>query len=380
MGRHNAWFWVLLFAAGGMVWSCGDDEAVPVETGAGGMGPATASGQTGPTVAGTGGSGSPVGLPCSGDAECGGDLRCITPGDDSPVLGGGAVGGYCSKDCIDSSECPDGTTCITTDAGGECFLNCTIGEPPQGMYINDPLSENKCHGRDDVRCSQVAEGTEVCIPNCGTDDQCAGRFCSKRFGACVDSASTGRDNGELCDEAAKDEDGCAGFCQPFSDDVVSICSQPCVLDGDNKNFEATNDCGGLANGVCAFAPAGYGPGDFGRCAGVCTAHDDTCASPDFWCFTTNYAPEGAGYCFTAADCPDGESDCTNPAHNCFETTLGPKCLHFAPGTCDLEGNCDTLFPLGDRDPGAGGGGGGVGGSGGAGGAGGGGGAGGNGGT
>ena len=127
----------------------------------------------------SGGMKTKLGSACSADADCGDDLRCITPSSTSPVLGGGAVNGYCTKDCLTESDCPGfGSVCLTPDGGGngECYLGCAIG--PELSFIDDMLDSNKCHGREDVRCTRTNAG-EYCLPTCGDDSQCPGRCAIK---------------------------------------------------------------------------------------------------------------------------------------------------------------------------------------------------------
>ena len=320
-----------------------------------GPGPAPASGPASSSV-GTGAGAGPttnLGTTCLQDDDCDTDMRCMTPSSDSPVLGGGAVGGYCTKDCASNTDCGPGGRCIVPSgtSTGECFQTCLIG--PDLMGIDQDLDPMKCHGREDARCSVVNGGEDICIPNCGVDSQCAGRFCDARSGACVDTESMGKGTGELCDDQAPDEDGCAGFCQTFTGDTPSICTQPCVLGGILDGV----DCGGgLDSGLCVYRPSGYGPGDFGRCSLACNAHDD-CANPAWWCSAVSYATNG--FCFTTDDCPQGDPQCAQ-GEKCTDTIYGPKCLQ-------VDMDDELIFPLGSAAPGTGGAGGaGVGGAGGAG--------------
>jgi len=285
---------------------------------------------------------------CAKDAECGPGMRCITATSDSPALGGGALNGYCTKDCLMDSDCPgDGSVCLIPKGmdQGECFLGCTIG--PELKFLDDPLAEDKCHGRDDLRCSVLNAGT-VCLPACGKDEQCDGRKCDPRTGFCVDSIAAGKPMGATCNPDTSPSE-CAGFCQKFTGTDASVCSSPCVLgDSDLAN---TNDCGGLDKGLCVFRPTGYGAGDFGRCTPACTGHDQ-CSNPSWWCNGNNFAPNG--YCFTTTDCKV-TADCapSGPEYGCIATKFGGKCLELDADCVKNGGDektCPLRFPLGSAAP------------------------------
>ncbi len=355
MKHRNAW--LLVSSAALMTvgfWGCGDDT-----TGSGGIGggattnstvSTSATKATGVTVTSTtsGQMVEFVGQACTGDGECGPMGRCILPTDDDPFLGGGPADGYCTIDCTDDSQCPNNGFC----GDGSCFLGCEIG--PELMFIDDELSEDKCHAREDVRCVAVTDDLTACIPTCGVDAQCAGRSCDPRIAVCVDTPSTGLPDGAICDAEA-DPPECEGVCVNFTSGET-ICSNRCVLGGVLDG----NDCGGLTEGVCVYRPSSFGAGDQGFCAPACSVQTD-CANPTWWCFSNNFARNG--FCFGATECPNGQADCDPMSGDqCTQTQHGPFCL-------------DPLIPLGEGGGGVGGGGvggggtggGGVGGGGGAGG-------------
>ena len=335
----------------GGFWGCGISY-VPA---AGAGGAASSSTQTatatvvGPTATTTGmGPENALAAACSKDADCGAGLRGIVATSDSPALGGGAGSGYCTQDCIADKDCKgEGSACLIPNGAdkGECFLGCVIG--PELKFLDDPMAEDKCHGRDDLRCSVLNAGT-VCLPACGKDSQCDGRLCDPRTGFCVDTIAAGKPLGAACNADAK-VDECAGFCQKFTGSSSSVCSSPCVL-GDSDLLN-TNDCGGLDKGLCVFRPTGYGSGDFGRCTLACTEHDQ-CANPNWWCSGNNFALNG--YCFTTPDCKT-TTDCamSGPEHACIKTKFGSKCLELdadcVKGGGD-EKTCALRFPLGDAAP------------------------------
>jgi hypothetical protein len=292
-----------------------------------------------------------VGVTCESDADCA-DGHCIRPSDDSPVLAGGAVGGYCSKVCASEADCPSGRCVIPSGlAEGECLLTCELGPPL--FQLDDPLGIGKCRQREDVRCTPASDGSPVCLPVCGTDVQCEGRSCDHRTGMCVDNPSVGSAVGTLCDATAPDQDGCSGSCVPFAG-AAAVCTRPCVLGGVLDG----DDCGGLSDGLCFLYPDGYGAGDDGRCTSACSAHDE-CGNPDWWCFAAPFNPNGNGFCVVADACPNGDPDCDSD-EACADTVYGPRCLEIDLPTCN-PGPCELLFPLGAAAPtgsgGAGGGGG-----------------------
>ena len=302
-------------------------------TGPGGPGGAAMSSSSSASSS-SGGSIATLGLPCAVDSDCGPASRCLASTANITALGGGGpAGGYCSSDCATNSDCPaPGGVCLGASAMsvGICVLACDLG--PSLMTYNAPLDPEKCHGREDVRCAAIdANGTSVCLPTCGRDDQCApGRVCDPYTITCVDVAHSGLPMGASCDPMAQMPE-CAGRCVTFSGGTTS-CSSPCVLGGDFTDLAAVADCGGLDKGVCTYAATGYGAGDVGYCAEVCTAHDD-CQNPSFWCVNIGF-PKGS--CFGAKACPNGQVACSNQK-TCTATKYGPFCL-------------DPTYPLGAAAP------------------------------
>jgi hypothetical protein len=269
--------------------------------------------------------------------------RCMKDVDDDPALGGGPANGYCTADCQDDADCPGSGLCV--EGTNTCFLACNTG--PELEFIDDPLDQDKCRGREDLRCRPVNNSDNACLPTCGKDSQCPGsRVCDPRLAVCVDTPTMGFETGAQCDPNAPVGE-CAGICVSFTGGNITTCSNYCVLGGELD----AQDCGGIENGLCAFRPTGFGPGDQGFCAPSCLAHDD-CQNPSFWCLGNNFAPNG--YCFIRPACPNGQGDCTNATDVCTDTIYGPFCL-------------DPQYPLGSAGTGGAGGAGGGGGSGGAGG-------------
>lgn len=294
-------------------------------TGPVGSGGAGGAGQT----TSTGGAGSfeaRLGAMCTSDGDCDPGGSCLLPTDRDPFLGGGPAHGYCTAPCTMDIDCPgDHGVCLDDDAdgGGEgrCFLGCTLGEPPYTAEI-DPLPADKCHGRDDLRCQVVGEAP-VCLPTCGDDADCpSDRRCDQRLAVCVSEASTGEALGSACDV---EDDACAGRCVIFLSGVT-MCSSLCVLGGGVE--PDTTECGGLADGYCAFRPEDNGMGDYGFCTESCAEHDD-CQNPAFWCFPVPDVNTSGdrGYCFAATDCRV-PSDCAS-GEECVTTAFGDKCISTA---------------------------------------------------
>jgi hypothetical protein len=287
-----------------------------------------------------------VGESCTQDTQCGMNGKCIKVGDNSVVLGGGPSGGYCTLDCKVDADCPGTTSiCLTdqNDENGICLRGCELGPPLMG--IDEELDSEKCWGREDVRCQEIAN-SPVCVPTCGSDSQCEGRMCDPGLKVCVDMASTGFENGAVCNPMAMMPE-CAGICVSFTVEMgkppITMCSEWCVLGGE---LNTSADCGGLTEGVCAFLPTGNGAGDFGVCAPACSKHDD-CQNPNFWCTAVNFH-NANGFCFGHPPCMT-QADCSAMAGEvCTDTKFGKYCI-------------DDGFDLGTSAPTGGGGAGGGGG-------------------
>jgi hypothetical protein len=172
--------------------------------------------------------------------------------------------------------------------------------------------------------------------------------------------NTGAPLGAPCDPTS-DAGTCAGLCVGFQNGSA-ICSDPCVIGTDpDGGGTLANDCHGASNGLCAFHPWGYGPGDTGYCTPACSTQS-ACQNPSFWCFSVPELTPSThkGYCFAATACPKGQSDCEpqpdagpdgsiedagpvdaaawEGGYLCTSTPYGAFCL-------------DTAFPLGFPDGG-----------------------------
>jgi hypothetical protein len=303
----------------------------------------------------------PIGDICADDNDCipssGG--KCLTSSANVGFLGGGPANGYCTKDCAADDDCPGVLDICIKDQGatmGSCFLGCEFGDPPLD-FLDTPLDETKCFGREDVRCQKI-QNSPLCIPSCGSDAQCdGGRVCDPLLAVCVDAANVtkGLPPGSKCDPQA-DPGDCAGVCVSFTGDdpnnPLTMCSNWCVLGGQLDG----NDCGGLGGGICAFSPSGNGAGDYGFCAPACKKHDD-CQNPTFWCTPVGFT-NANGYCFGHDSCKV-QADCTGMGEICTNTKYGKYCI------ADKYDLGSAAPPAGTGGGGGAGGGAGVGGGGGA---------------
>lgn len=360
--NSGAWWLLATFGLGAIVAAnsvgCGTDVNQN-SGGAGGEGVSSSSSSSSSSSTSTGGmpKGDWLGLACATDGECsepGAQGMCATSDGMDPVFQGGPSNGYCTMKCQTSGDCPGvANICFKPSANateGRCVLGCELG--PELMYLNDPLDEFKCHGREDVACYRVTAG-DLCLPTCGNDAECpSGRYCNLEAGVCVEgTAPMGKKLGASCDPmAAMDECG-NGFCIG-SGNGKGFCTGVCPLAGD-INY---GDCGGIENGLCLYLPVVMGcpqgqtcvgAGDVGFCGGGCKAHDE-CGAPDLWCRTILMGGP-VGYCVGEDPCPNGQMDCGTGA-TCTDTTAGKFCL-------------DTKWPLGTLAPMGSGGGGGMGGGG-----------------
>lgn len=357
-----------LLAGGALVagfWGCSSDSAPPSNSDGGST--ASSGSSSVSVVQASSSSGTPevadTGKACSEDGDCGEEGICITSDADNGWLGGGAVNGYCTQECLVDADCPGmGSRCNQggDDTIGHCFLGCTIG--PNNTNSFDNLNSNKCHGRQYVGCRRLGDD-EVCVPTCGDDSQCPdGRICG-RAGACTDAEQAGAPAGTACDPDAADpecHDTCASFTSGFG-----MCTKRCVLGLIDGNTESLDCDGGTHSGFCSFRPNDHGAGDNAFCAPACTDHS-TCPSPNFWCHSTNYTGDN-GLCFGTDECPNGNECDPNSGDVCTEVNCDGDVASYCLEP-DMEFGDSPCQPTNGGAGGAGGGGG-AGGAGGGGGAG-----------
>lgn len=259
---------------------------------------------------------SPLGRACETDTDCG-EMTCLKASDTVAEFSGGPAGGYCSTQCRKDADCGEGGLCFRDAAEGICVLECSLG--PDIAGINEALRDEKCHGREDLRCQSVGVPS-ICLPTCGIDGQCpAGRYCDPLSRACIDEPSSGDPLGTACDPSTPE---CSGTCLQTSSG--NFCSELCVLGG---VLVDTFDCGGIEQGLCVYSDAGKGAGDQAFCAAACLAHDD-CLNPGYWCFgvggVTGVQIDN-GFCFGAVDCEENAFGCSVD-QVCTETQFGKYCL------------------------------------------------------
>lgn len=253
----------------------------------------TSSTTTANTVSTTGSQPVATGLgeDCSEDADCDGELICVTAESDS-LIAGGPANGFCTLPCESSCQEDFGATaiCISFGMGGQyCMPMCVLGD---GLH--------DCAGREDVACDVIPARTgascsgpadcpapevcaggeclfplEVCLPKCRADSDCPeGRFCDPGVGECVDEEPEGLGVGEPCDpDAATDE--CLGFCDTSSDadPPEPRCTETCV-------FDTYPACGSedpnAGTAACLQSYWGIPPdrGDLGTCFALCDCTSD----------------------------------------------------------------------------------------------------------
>jgi hypothetical protein len=234
---------------------------------------------------------------CQTDRDCGRDLFCWSSSAQSFFgRAGGVAGGYCTAACETAAQC----TAFDARAGcgdGLCFLGCFSGEAAPG--------EGKCRERGDLACWSIAtlglqafdprvRQAGICLPLCGSDEDCAGRACDLATGLCVDAPSTGAAIGAACER----DEQCAGrVCQASRVAGASFCSAPCSFGALGCGY------GGNAQprGATCLTPATFdengseGVGDVGLCLELCDQAAD-CAQPGWQCAPVPDAVGRTGFC------------------------------------------------------------------------------------
>lgn len=303
MSRTTAPLLALLFLSFSTLWiaSCGDDAEQVCTTGTTRLcacpgrfqgaqscladGSYTECDCTGPSREGNGGEGGAgsgvfVGRSCTEDAQCGAGLECVTSSSNE-FFGGGPAGGYCTTSCTEETQC------TTLDPRSDCVLppGGSVGLCVRTCQSLDPRSvaENKCLGRRDLACNSVAylglqdySGLRQpgwCFPQCGSDEDCNGRFCDLGRGVCTDNPTPGASIGVRCESNAE----CASQMCVGVSPGEQFCSAPCVFGqpvGCGYGPSATQrDAGCVAPIVQGFT-GGEGLGDVGFCAELCTVSTD----------------------------------------------------------------------------------------------------------
>jgi hypothetical protein len=218
-----------------------------------------------------------IGRACTEDAECGSGLTCFRS-DANDFFGAGPAGGYCTLPCAQDTECTNIDPESQCDAGGLCLRTC-FSKTPQSFR------ENKCLTRRDVMCQSEAylgvaayagsRQNGLCLPQCGSDEDCGDRFCDLARGLCVSARPTGAPVGAACDT---NEDCLGGRCvNADASGVQRLCTAPCVFGppvgcGDGVSADPRN--------YYCLAPlfrdflSSEGIGDAGFCVELCDVDAD----------------------------------------------------------------------------------------------------------
>ncbi len=240
-----------------------------------------------------------LGARCESDRDCGPALACWPASAQSfGERQGGAAGGYCTAPCEDLRDCVQFDPAAGC-SGGSCVLGCYSGEPVPG--------EGKCRDRADLTCwSSAALGltpfdarvrqSGICLPACGSDEDCEGRACDLASGLCVDTPTLGAATGEPCDSA----DDCAGQVCQSSAAGPFFCSAFCSFGtfgcGYGRNAEPRE---AMCLGTAVFDASGSeGEGDVGICFELCDTPAD-CAQPGWQCVASPEVRGRVGFCGAA---------------------------------------------------------------------------------
>jgi len=345
--KHLGWLIALLAATPGLYVACGGDSTTTASTGtagSGGTGGATGSGGSGGATtggtagtAGAGGSAGKAGAPmmdagvmcgtmtCStnptgnnvcdtANSRC---VDCLTDADcavetlnkvcDTRPSGTAMLPAYSCVQCIDTSQCPMGSTCSTTgQTANTCVTACgtaNCSTNPTGNNICD-LPNNRCVG-------------------CLADTDCADEMTDK-----------------ICDlRPAGMSMLPAGNCVQCTADAQCPSGQVCGTTGNTANTCLTS-CGTTS---CTLNPTGNNICDLAnnRCVGCFTDTDCADETTDKACDTsinpTNMLPRFAcEECVTAAHCP---------ANNvCIDNECEPSCTTDAQCSADGGGNSPHCNP------------------------------------
>jgi len=217
-----------------------------------------------------------VGRACGEDTECGTGLRCFRSGANE-FFGGGPARGYCSIECSQNPDCTGVDPQSQCDSG-MCLRTCRSQNPTSPR-------ENKCLSRVDVVCQSeaylgIAEFSGVrqrglCLPQCGSDEDCEGRFCDLARGLCVSAQPSGAPVGASCEVDAD----CLGrrCINATSSGSEKLCTAPCVFGppvgcGDGVSADPRNYvC--LQPLISGFVSS-EGLGDVGFCVEMCDVDGD----------------------------------------------------------------------------------------------------------
>lgn len=244
-----------------------------------------------------------LGSHCVTNEDCGGDgLKCVTDKKDGSRFPGGLCTIDCDPGAFDADCAALGENALCTvfaedDQTGEptesyCLQGCSLG------------AEEQCGTRKDVLCIDISLSSDpapVCLPLCGSDDQCGALQCNGESGYCDATGDPGmKPLGAPCNPDG-DPDECAdGFCLALENDSPEgFCTSLCRGD-------AFPQCGwegeGTApTGIC-LVDSDAGPAELGLCGKTCDC-DAECGQSAFICRADPGLEElgPKGYCVLRGD-------------------------------------------------------------------------------
>jgi hypothetical protein len=221
-----------------------------------------------------------VGARCASDSDCAGGAFCSSASSNDFFDAGGAAGGYCTFSCTDVTDCTDRdplSICSPVGPGGTslCIRTCLSKAAEPGGA--------KCLNRPDVACESVAAQQiepftaepqiGVCVPRCGSDEECPGRLCHRQGGICTDLPAPGAPIGSACSV----NDDCDGRECEDRVDNVGVCTAHCVLgslSGCGYGRNASPRDAACVVPVVAAGNFSEGPGDLGFCLEICDVDAD----------------------------------------------------------------------------------------------------------
>jgi len=267
---------------------------------------------------------STLAAPCAADTECGADLQCWSVNTAGiAAFVGGAPHGYCTRACRLTTDCSDvDPSAVCSGPGAEgtgiCLRGCLSKEPLPG--------EAKCLNRVDQMClSTAALGREpfstterqpgVCVPSCGSDEDCAPRLCDLVSGLCLDRVAAGAAIGAAC---TADAECAGGLCvEPLAGS--RFCSAGCALDSLGCGFGSDANPREAACLLPWISQGGVSEGrqDLGICLQLCNSDPD-CTQPSWVCDTASGGLPGA-----AGACVPADSTAGNPTPDAGADAAGP---------------------------------------------------------
>ena len=251
---------------------------------------------------GVGGGSAALGRACVSDAECGPNLFCLGPNNKNWAPARGLCTTQCPATGAGCEGIAPGARCAALGPPQAqefyCLEGCQPGPP--GAQSFDP---NKCHGRQEVACTEQAAGGRLCQPTCNGNLDCpSGYSCNPKLGLCTQAAASGKPIGAACNNDQQCRGTClGGLGQPS-------CVEPCTIG-------AIPSCGWSGPGTpaeafCLFVAGSFanvGVGDAGLCGKLCDCDDDCLPSQQCEGFGDPQSEQifmKKGYC-TAASATSG---------------------------------------------------------------------------